>query len=656
MELQVQPVQKEVYAYNNILNHSKHDFSGKKIVFLKMLDSMYVSQATDLESGFIGVGNVLRSRYSLQLLTRIVVEEVEPNSKAQVNKIKFHISRHGKKHTTIMNFHEDLVKEQIIKKFRDHYFYENQVLLFDFEGSNLVLTVGIPNGRKGRMRRDCIITLDSDDVVVNLVGSKLLKRDLFKDNYNFEELGIGGMDNKLVNIIRRALSTRAIPQDKIKALGIKHIKGVLLYGPPGTGKTLIARKIGGMISNKEPKVVNGPEILDKFVGESEKNIRNLFADALVDKDELHIIIFDEIDAICRTRGRTGTTSTISDNIVSQLLAIMDGIHELDNIFVIAMTNRIDLLDPALLRPGRIEIHVEINLPDFNGRCQIFRIHTKSMRNSHMVDQLDIEKLANLTDNFSGAEIEAVVKDAASHALHQLLGSEEKNIEDKIVVKMEHFIKAVDEIVPAFGNNNAEIRNIIPNNYVENLTKDHTNCYQKIVECINKNRRLTTILVCGENGSGKTTLVAKVAEDSKVKFTKMVRAINMISMDELSKSQHLADAVQNGYNSDKSLVIIDDLEVAINYAKLGTNLSFSNKLYQTLVTILKTPPPNPNHSMVIICICGQPDLANTIRIQFDYVLMPDMLEEDDFKRVSAELGTQCVNFHKQITIKDMINIG
>jgi len=131
---------------------------------------------------------------------------------------------------------------------------------------------------------------------------------------------------------------------------------------------------------------------------------------------------------------------------------------------------------------------------------------------------------------------------------------------------------------------------------------------------------------------------------------------MISMDELSKSLHLAYAIQNGYNSDKSLIIIDDLGVAINYAKLGTSLSFSNKLYQTLVTILKTPPPNPNHSMVIICVCGQPDLVTTIRTQFDYVLMPDMLEEADFKRVSAELGIEYTKVDKQISIKELINIG
>lgn len=138
----------------------------------------------------------------------------------------------------------------------------------------------------------------------------------------------------------------------------------------GTGKTLIARNIGKLISpNKEPIVINGPEILNKFVGQSEENLRKAFKSAIDDYNDngddssLHIIIFDEIDAICRKRGSTQSHTT--DTIVNQLLAIMDGVNKLNNIFVIGMTNRIELLDPALLRPCRFEIKVEIGLPDNN---------------------------------------------------------------------------------------------------------------------------------------------------------------------------------------------------------------------------------------------------------------------------------------------------
>lgn len=159
----------------------------------------------------------------------------------------------------------------------------------------------------------------------------------------------------------------------------------MLFGPPGTGKTLIARQIGQMLNAKEPKIVNGPEILNKFVGASEENIRKLFKDAEVeykargDDSELHIIIFDEIDAICKQRGSKNDGTGVGDSIVNQLLSKLDGVEQLNNILVIGMTNRLDMIDEALIRPGRLEVHMEIGLPDEKGRLQIFKIHTATVR-------------------------------------------------------------------------------------------------------------------------------------------------------------------------------------------------------------------------------------------------------------------------------------
>ena len=168
-------------------------------------------------------------------------------------------------------------------------------------------------------------------------------------------------------------------------MGVQHVKGMLLYGPPGTGKTLIARQIGKMLNGKEPKVVNGPEILSKYVGQSEENIRNLFADADAeqaargDDSDLHIIIFDEIDSVCKARGSSRDGTGVHDTVVNQLLSKIDGVNSLNNILLIGMTNRKDLIDEALLRPGRLEVHVEISLPDESGRLQILGIHTAPMR-------------------------------------------------------------------------------------------------------------------------------------------------------------------------------------------------------------------------------------------------------------------------------------
>lgn len=145
------------------------------------------------------------------------------------------------------------------------------------------------------------------------------------------------------------------------------------------GKTLIARQIGKMLNGKEPKIVNGPEVLNKYVGASEENIRALFAEAEADQEahkeysELHVIIFDEIDAICKARGSVGGGSGVHDTVVNQLLTKIDGVDSLNNILLIGMTNRKDMLDEALLRPGRLEVQVEIGLPDDKGRLQILKV-------------------------------------------------------------------------------------------------------------------------------------------------------------------------------------------------------------------------------------------------------------------------------------------
>ena len=204
---------------------------------------------------------------------------------------------------------------------------------------------------------------------------------IIKPNFNFEDLGIGGLDDEFSNIFRRAFVSRIFPPAIVEKMGISHVKGILLFGPPGTGKTLMARQIGKMLNAREPQIVNGPEILNKFVGQSEENIRKLFAAAEAEykakgeESSLHIIIFDELDAICKQRGSKNDGTGVGDSIVNQLLAKMDGVDQLNNILIIGMTNRLDMIDEALLRPGRLEIHMEISLPDENGRLQILNVHT-----------------------------------------------------------------------------------------------------------------------------------------------------------------------------------------------------------------------------------------------------------------------------------------
>ena len=217
---------------------------------------------------------------------------------------------------------------------------------------------------------------------------------LFSPDFSLEDLGIGGLDEQVGDIFRRAFASRIYSPAVLRQMGIKHARGVLLYGPPGCGKTLIARKIGKLLTDTEPKIVNGPEVLSKYVGQSEENVRALFAEARTEQDEkgddssLHVIIFDEIDALCKQRGSNSGDAGVGDSVVNQLLSYIDGVHAINNVLIIGMTNRRDMLDPALLRPGRLEVHVEIGLPDEAGREQIARIHTAGMlQGGHLLPEV-----------------------------------------------------------------------------------------------------------------------------------------------------------------------------------------------------------------------------------------------------------------------------
>ena len=171
--------------------------------------------------------------------------------------------------------------------------------------------------------------------------------------------------------------------------------------------------------------------------------------------DLHIIIFDELDAITKQRGTTGGGTGVGDTVVNQLLSKMDGVDQLNNILIIGMTNRLDMIDEALLRPGRLEVHMEINLPDSKGRLQILNIHTHKMRTNKIMDSdVDLEELAGLTKNFSGAEIAGLIKSATSFAFnrHVKVGSMANYKDDvaEMKVKRQDFMMALEEVRPAFG--------------------------------------------------------------------------------------------------------------------------------------------------------------------------------------------------------------
>eukprot|EP00941_MAST-03F_sp_MAST-3F-sp1_P002304 g2304.t1 len=180
----------------------------------------------------------------------------------------------------------------------------------------------------------------------------------FEGGLDLKKMGIGGLDKEFDELRTRAFNTRLLPPSWMRKFRHNHVRGILLYGPPGCGKTLIARKLAEALKSRPPKIVQGPELLDKYVGEAERKVRELFKEAEEEQEEsgensgLHVIIMDELDALCKARGTSGDSTGSSDNIVNQLLSKIDGVNSLNNVLLIGMTNRKDMLDEALLRPGR----------------------------------------------------------------------------------------------------------------------------------------------------------------------------------------------------------------------------------------------------------------------------------------------------------------
>jgi len=236
-------------------------------------------------------------------------------------------------------------------------------------------------------------------------------------------------------------------------LDMQAAKGVLLFGPPGTGKTLLAKAVANEAQSNFISV-KGPELLNKFVGESEKGVREVFSKAR--ENAPTVIFFDEIDSIAGERGGQATDSGVGERVVSQLLTELDGLEELEDVVVIATTNRPDLIDSALLRPGRLDRHVHVPVPDEDGRRKILEVHT---RDKPLADDVDLDQLARRTEGYVGADIEALTREASMAASREFITSvDPEEIGDSVGnvrITMAHFEQALDEVGPSVDEDTRE---------------------------------------------------------------------------------------------------------------------------------------------------------------------------------------------------------
>ena len=248
---------------------------------------------------------------------------------------------------------------------------------------------------------------------------------------------VGGLD-KLKEELQEAVEWPLKHKEAFEYAHVKPPKGVLLYGPPGTGKTLIAKAVATTTESNFISI-KGPELLSKWVGESEKGVREIFRKARMAAP--CIIFFDEIDALVPKRGSGGSDSHVTENVVSQILTEIDGLEELHNVLIIGATNRLDIVDPALLRPGRFDRIIEVPNPDEKGIEMIFKIHIKD---KPLSDDVNLKTLAEMAKGFSGAEIEEVCNHGALLGVKRFVENKDKDVKS-IKITQKYLEDSINEI-------------------------------------------------------------------------------------------------------------------------------------------------------------------------------------------------------------------
>ena len=284
---------------------------------------------------------------------------------------------------------------------------------------------------------------DIKDALKGIEPSAL--REVFVEVPDITWNDVGGLEDTKERL-RETIQWPLEYPEVFETMDMESPKGVLMYGPPGTGKTLLAKAVANEAQSNFISV-KGPELLNKYVGESEKGVREVFEKARSNAPT--VVFFDEIDSIAGERGRNATDSGVGERVVSQLLTELDGIESLEDVVVIATSNRPDLIDSALLRPGRLDRHVHVPVPDEEARRAILDVHT---RNKPLADDVDLDKLARKTEGFVGADVEALAREASMAASREFINSVSPEEVDESVgnvrVTMAHFEDALEEIGPS----------------------------------------------------------------------------------------------------------------------------------------------------------------------------------------------------------------
>jgi len=309
----------------------------------------------------------------------------------------------------------------------------NDMALLRQHGSNQEVITRAPPEMADELEAGMRVAVNNNFVIVNLLAKPADLRARVMELIeapNVDYSSIGGLDQQIQEVVE-TIELPLTDPDLFRDVGVEPPTGILLYGPPGSGKTLIAKAVASR-ANATFLRMSGSELVQKYVGEGARLVRDVFRMA---RDKAPCIIFiDEIDAVGGHRTHDGTTGSAEVNrTMVQLLSELDGFEERGEVKIIAATNRIDLLDPALLRPGRFDRIIEIPMPDEKGRLEIFKIH---IRNMALDNDVDLDKLVKMTNDLSGADIKAIVTEAGMFVIRR---------RDR-TIKMNDFIDAYHKVI------------------------------------------------------------------------------------------------------------------------------------------------------------------------------------------------------------------
>ncbi|RLI12617.1 AAA family ATPase, partial [Candidatus Bathyarchaeota archaeon] len=474
-----------------------------------------------------------------------------------------------------------------------------------------------------------VIISSDTEIVISEGKSKAAIREIPRVTYE----DIGGL-SEAIKKIREMVELPLKYPELFERLGVDAPKGVLLYGPPGTGKTLLAKAVANE-TNATFFSISGPEIMSKYYGESEERLREIFKQA--EENAPSIIFIDEIDAIAPKREEV--TGEVEKRVVSQLLALMDGLKPRGRVVVIGATNRPNALDPALRRPGRFDREIEIGVPNKKGRLEILQIHTRGMP---LADDVDLERIASITHGFVGADIEALCKEAAIRALRRIIPEidfeKEKipaEILNKISVTMNDFMEALRDVEPSAMR---EVLVEVPSVKWDDVggLKEAKLELQEAVEWPLKYSEIFEhmdarppkgILLYGPPGTGKTLLAKAVANESEANFIS-IKGPEVLSKWVGESERAIREVFRKAKQAAPSIIFFDEID-AIAPVR-GSGVGDSNVTERVISQLLtEMDGLEELRGVVVIAATNRPDIVDPALLRpgrFDkllYIPPPDL---------------------------------